>query len=80
MTKFVSTLRNIEVLFPDKAYAVTVVLTKEKGGILVGASEIPGEQVELRLPEVEQFIHDRLNVEYDESPDSVGSASKPITD
>lgn len=80
MTKFVATLRNIEVLFPKKAYAVTVVVTKEKGGILVGGSEIPGEQVELTLNEIEQFVEQRLNAEYDEHPEAVDSTTRPSSD
>ena len=79
MTKFVATTRQIEVLAPNKAYAVTVILTKEKGGMmLVGGQDLPGETVDLTIPEVEQFISQRLNVEYDEEPERVDSSTQPI--
>lgn len=81
MTKFVATLRQIEVLAPNTAYAATVIITKERGGMmLVGGETMPGANAPLSAGEVESFVMQRLNVEYDEDPDRVDTTTKPASD
>lgn len=64
--RYVASLRQIEVLAPKIAYAVTVILTKEKGGVMTREGRIlPGNAQELTAGEVEDYVLRRLNTDYD---------------
>lgn len=78
MVKFIATVRQIETLAPGKAYAVTVILTKEKDGYMLADTQLAGETLPLSIREVDQFVSQRLNVEYDEDPENLDATSKPV--
>lgn len=58
MSKIHTSLRQIEVLHPDKAYAVTLILTKESEGIMSAGNEYPGMTLPFSLDEVTDFVED----------------------
>lgn len=63
--RFNAALRQVEVLMPNKAYAVTVVVTKEADPTITLEGTIPGGLLETSIGEVTSFVEDRLNVEYE---------------